>query len=189
MAEDVAHLLDEYAVRFRRGERPDLREYLQRAGEGADELARLVDAVLQAVPPPAASEEAVELSRAWVEGASPLLELRTRRRLRRADVVDALLEDLGLGLAQREKLRRRYHELETGQLEPERVDRRVWQALAETLQARVEDLAAWTRPAAAFDEGLAYYRVSEPVAASMPARAMPAEEPDEVDRLFGIGRA
>ncbi len=56
MADDVMVLFDEYAARFARGERPDPREYLRRAGEGAEELASLIDAAealrLTAAAPP-----------------------------------------------------------------------------------------------------------------------------------------
>ena len=45
-----------------------------------------------------------------------LAELRRTRRLRRDDVVGAIAERFGVKGAGRERLRRSYHELETGQL-------------------------------------------------------------------------
>src|ERR687895_755334 len=80
---------------------------------------------------------------AWVEGEPPLLALRTRRGLRREEVVDALVRALGLDVAKREKVKQRYHELETGQLDARRVDDRVWDALSGALRAPVEALRAW----------------------------------------------
>ena len=40
-------LFDEYVASFARGERPDLRDYLARAGDQREELAKLVDIWLQ----------------------------------------------------------------------------------------------------------------------------------------------
>jgi len=54
---DVDRLFDELAAAYVRGERPDLPAYLARAGDEADELARLVDAFLRTVPPPEPSED------------------------------------------------------------------------------------------------------------------------------------
>ena len=183
MAEDVFRLFDEFAARFARGERPDVREYLARARGGADELARLVDRFLAAAPAPEPDDDAVAMLEAWIEGEPPLLELRRRRGLRRAAVVEALVERLGLDRAKREKVAGYYHQLETGLLDPGRVDRRVLAALAETLRARGEDLLAWPGRLPAAEP--AYRRVPE--AAPAPPRSPPAARPedwDEVDELF-----
>lgn len=192
---DVAALFDEYAAAFARGEEPDLREYLTRAGEGADELARLVEAFVAAAPAPEPSEERIALTRAWAQGQSPLLELRTRRGVRREEVVDAILGRFGIGSGKRQKVAGYYHELEAGLLDPLRVDRSVWELLAELLRASVSDLRRRPRlspppPGMA----VAYQRSARKAAfESLPARAAPAsaaepEPPDEVDRLFRSGR-
>jgi hypothetical protein len=183
MPEDVFTLFDDYAARFARGEAPDLRGYLTRAGEGAGELGRLVDAFLARASPPAPDEDRVALARAWVEGQPPLLELRTRRGLRRDAVVDALVQLLGLDPMKREKVKRYYHELESGLLEPRGVDRRVWEALAEALKAQVADLVAWRpRPA---ELPAVYFRATELAAAAAGAASAPTDEAeDEIDRLF-----
>jgi hypothetical protein len=183
MPEDAFTLFDDYAARFARGEAPDLRGYLTRAGEDAGELGRLVDAFLARASPPDPDEERVALARAWVEGEPPLLELRTRRGLKRDAVVDALVQLLGLDPIKRAKVKRYYHELESGLLEPQRVDRRVWAALAQTLKAQVADLAAW-RPRPIEPLGEVYHRREDASLEFALFTARPPEPADEVDRLF-----
>jgi hypothetical protein len=179
-------LFEEYAGRFAGGERPDLREYLARAGEGQDELARLVDSFLQWAEPPEPEEDAVAVAQAWIEGEAPLVALRTRRGLRRDAVVDFLVETFGLDPAKRAKVRRYYHELETGQLDRRRVSARLVDALGTLLDTRVGELLAW-KPQPMAPEP-AYYRASAPTMAA-PAAAPPSrEEPDEIDVLFTAGR-
>jgi hypothetical protein len=185
MADDVFHLFDEFAASYARGERPDPRGYLVQAGEGHDELASMIERFVQATPPPPPSEETLAMVSAWVEGEPPLLELRRRRGLKRETVVDALVRGLGIADEKREKVAGYYHELETGQLETARVDRRVFDALAQALRARVEDLAAWRSPP--MPASRAYHRVTEQLSAPAPSMLAPAsqaEEWDEVDRLF-----
>ena len=185
MADEAMALFEEYAARFARGEHPDLREYLGRAGDGADELARLVDAFLIRAPAPEPDEDAVALMRAWAAGEPPLLALRVRRGLRREAVVDALVRALGLSPEKRAKVAGYYHELEAGLLDPARVSRHVFEALAETLRARAGDLQAWRARAPEPAAG-AFLRAPEPVTAQLaaPAPAGPEEAWDEVDELF-----
>jgi len=160
-------------------------EYLARAGEEADELAALLDAFLQAAPPPPPAEETVATMEAWAAGESPLLALRVRRGLRRAQVVEALVKLLGLDPAKERKVGRYYHRLETGLLDPARVDRRVFEALARTLKTRVTELLTWRPPP--LEAEPAYRLEPDAVMTEMAASAAPsapAEEPDEIDRLF-----
>ena len=81
----------------------------------------------------------------------------------------------------REKVERRYHELETGQIEA-RADPALLDELADLFKTRARDLLAWKpRPLAA---EAAYFRAATPLPAA-PALAQPEDaEPDEVDRLF-----
>jgi hypothetical protein len=192
MPEDVFSLFDDYAARFARGERPETRSYLARAGAGAGELAQLIDGYLARATPPPPSEDAVALTTASLRGRSPLVEARERRGLRREEVVDALIAALGLDRAKREKVGRYYEELETGLREARRVDRRVFDALGATLRASVSDLLAWRPlpPRPAFSVFLASRAMrpaqtwaAGPARAAEPAAA--AEAPDEIDRLFG----
>lgn len=186
MADELFLLFDEYRGRWRGGEWPDVREYLGRAGKDADELALLIDTFLEQADPPPVREEARALVEAWTTGESPLLELRTRQGLSRAAVVDFVVKTFGLDLAKREKVRRYYHELETGRLDPEGLSPKLVDTLAQVLKARVGDLLAW-RPAP-LPAAPAYYRADAPPASPAPP-AGPPEEPDEVDLLFrGGGR-
>lgn len=181
----LEHLLDEYAVRFRRGEQPDLREYLRRAGEDAEELAALVDRFLQAAPAPEADEAALARMRAWVEAESPLHRARLAQGRRRAEVVAALVKLLGLDPAREQKVGRYYHELETGQLATKGIDARVWDALAQILQAPAEKLRSWRPPPALAAAAPAYFRLAEEDRRLLELPDRQEEEPDEVDRLFG----
>jgi hypothetical protein len=186
MRNDVLTLLDDYAARFARGERPEVRAYLARAGAGADELAELIEGFLARASPPPPDEDTVALTAAWIEDRPPLLELRTRRGLTRDAVVDALIAALGLDRAKREKVKRYYHELETGLREPWRVDRRVFGALARVFGARESDLVGWRPRPLAPEAPLAYARAAAPAPSiAVPQREERVEERDEIDRLFG----
>lgn len=191
---DVSALFDEYAAAFARGEDPDLREYLTRAGAGADELARLVEAFVATAPATEPSEERIALARAWAEGQSPLLEVRTRRGVRREEVVDAILGRFDIDAAKRQKVAGYYHELEAGLLDPLRVDRSVWELLAELLRSSVSDLRRRPRLSPPPPGMAVAYRRAAPKAAlealsapAAPAAAQAPEPPDEVDRLFRFG--
>jgi hypothetical protein len=187
MGEDVVRLFDEFAARFARGERPDAREYLERAGEGREELAGMLDRFVSLRPPPEPDEEAVAAMRAWIVGEPPLLRLRRDRGVGREQVVDALVGELTLDPGKREKVADYYHDLEAGLLEPARVDRRVLRVVAGALRARLEDILPWPgRPLGA--QG-AFYRL--PPRAAPPQAGVPGapagragREWDEVDELF-----
>ena len=185
MADPVLQLFEEYVNRYAAGERPDVRDYLIRAGEGRDELAGLVSRFLQWADAPEPDEDLVALAQAWIEGEAPLVALRVRRGLRREQVVEWVLERFGLASASRDKVGRRYHELETGQLDASRADPALIEGLAGLLHARVGDLLAWKpRPLAAEP---AYFRAAESLAQPSPTAGGMAGPPDEVDRLFGVG--
>jgi hypothetical protein len=190
MPERVETLFDEYARAFAAGERPQARDYLARAGGKADELGTLIDRFVAAAPAPRPGEVAVALTEAMLGGEPPLVLLRTRQGLRRDQVVDALVAALGLDPRKRLKVERYYEQLETGMLESRRVDLQVWDALGETLRAKLDEIRSW-RPARAHFGSLTFGGVEAPAAPPTPmapamatARA-PADEPDEVDRLFG----
>lgn len=191
---DVDRLFDELAAAYVRGERPDLPAYLARAGDDADELARLVDAFLRTVPPPEPSEDDVAVMRARLEGEPGLLALRKRRGRRVDEVVDDLAARLDLD--DRPRLRRYYQRLEGGVLDPHRIDERVWNALQELFATSVRNLI---RPLVTRQGGsaMAYYRrtVSRDGPAMLQAAAQvepalvadadpPPAQRDALDRLF-----
>lgn len=191
MAERVTELFAEYADAYARGERPEAREYLARAADEGDELARLIDQFVSSAPAPVPNYEDLFLTAAWLSGDPPLLELRRRRRLKRDQIVDDLIRILGIDARKREKVSRYYHRLENGLLNVEWIDHSVWDALAETLDARVTDLVA-RRPPTRSPQA-AYFRVTEDAgtgmakadAAAPTVAARYVDEPDEIDRLFG----
>jgi hypothetical protein len=191
-ADVVLDLFDDFARRFARGERPPVLDYVERAGERGDELAGMLNRFLASAPPPQPPAERVEMMRAWIAGEPPILELRKRRGLTRDVVVEQLLGLLGLRAERRAKVRRYYHELETGLLEPRGVDRRVWDALAQVLGASATDLAGWrprqldAKPAFRMSAN-AMLDQSDAVLTSVLSSAA-AEEEDEVDRLFAGSR-
>ena len=192
---DVDRLFDELAAAYVRGERPDLPAYLARAGDEADELARLVDAFLRVVPPPEPSEDDVAVMRARLEGEPGLLALRTRRGRKVDEVVDELA--VRLEVDDRPRLKRYYQRLEGGVLDPHPVDERVWDALRDVFATSVRNLI---RPLVTRRGGsaMAYYRSGPPdgAGAQLRARMTPREpdlvadadrpppERDALDRLF-----
>lgn len=183
----VETLFDEFATRYLRGEQPDVREYLERAGpDDRDDLGRMLDRFLQAAPARASSEEDVVLMQARLEAAPPLLVLRLRRGLRVDTVTDALLGALGIDPGKRRKVKTYYQRLETGLLDPTGVDTSVWGALGEFLHANARALAgSGFRPPAL---EVVYHRDADYAAAPavIPTHAAESEW-DEVDEFF-LGR-
>ena len=189
MADRVFELFDEYAAAYARGERPQAREYLERAGADSGELARLLDAYLARAPAPPPPAESAQLLEAFLARETPVLALRRARGVTRDALVDALIERLGLDRTKREKVKRYVHELETGTLDAERVDPSVWETLAEKLKARLDDVRAW-RPPAIAAAAPTYFRADADHAAPLvlePVLPEEREPPDEIDRLFGRG--
>jgi len=183
----VDELFADYAAALARGERPRARDYLDRAGAEAeaeaDELATMIERFLQAAPRPVATAEESALLAGWLQREPPLLALRVRHGLKRAAVVESLLDALELEPRSRDRLADAYHELESGNLDPAGVDASVWSALAEILKANVRELAAWRPPPL---EAKAAYRLSDfrgPPETRANIRQRESER-DEVDRLF-----
>lgn len=187
MKSRVELLFDEFAMRYVRGERPDVRDYLEQVRNlgQLEQLTFLIDRFLKAVPARESTEEDLVLMEAQFGQKPPLLLLRERRELRREAVVGALLAVLGLDPAKRDKLDRYYHELESGLLDAERVDRSVWNALGELLHANVRALFASRVPY--LDLTVYYLLAPETDLESSRGRLADAEEPDEIDRLFTAG--
>ena len=191
---DVDRLFDELAAAYVRGERPDLPAYLARAGDDADELARLVDAFLRTVPPPQPSQDDVAVMRARLEGEPGLLALRKRHGRKVDEVVDDLATRLDVD--DRPRLKRYYQQLEGGLLDPHKIDERVWNALQDLFATSVRNLI---RPLVTRQggSGMAYYRRTvsrdSPVVLQAAASAEPTivsdadprpAERDTLDQLF-----
>ena len=175
-------LFDDWAARFGRGERPDLRDYLTRAGDGRDELAALADAWLSRVEPPEPDDDAVVVAAAWIEGVPPIAELRRRRGLSLDQVVDAVVERFGLDRRKQGKVKTYYEEIESGKLVP--ADRGLASTLADLLRARGLDLFARRHlPATPPPAQAAPFRAES---AAMAVKLSPASPPeqDEIDVLF-----
>jgi hypothetical protein len=185
--EHASVLFDEYAAAYVRGERPRVEAYLERAGGDAEALADLIDEFLRSAPAPTPKREDLELLEGFLAGDTPLLRLRVARGETRERVVEAVVEKLGLDRMKLGKVKRHYHRLEAGTLDPARVDRRVFEVLAEALRARVEDLTAW-RPRPPSLKVSAAYRTTAHVPPSPAAPRILAEpkaaEYDQIDLLF-----
>ena len=182
-------LFDDFAAAWARGDRPSLDEYLDQAGPEAGQLARLVQEYVARAPVPEPSADAVERLDAFLEREPGLLVLRRRRGVRVDEVVAALVRALGLDAKQRPKVKQRYLQLEGGLLDPSRVSAAVWKVLDGVIGPAGGEAARWgrpapTAPAPAFRRAEATLAFDAAPAAAMEQR--PTEEPDEVDRLFGI---
>ena len=128
----IPQLFDEWAASYARGERPDPRLFLARAGDRRDELSALMERFLQAAPRPQPTDEDVELVQAWMRGDSPLAEIRSRRGITRDQIVTAIQERFGLRDDQRAAIKDYYHQLESGLISPRRLSARLVQFLSET---------------------------------------------------------
>ena len=178
-------MFDEYTDRFRSGEHPDPLVYLERAGEARDELRGMIDEFLRTAPPPEPAPEMVAVIAALREGTSPTLRLRVQRGVKIDQVVNVLMQELGLKTSRRKKVARYYQQLEQGLLDLTRVDGRVFGAIAKALGVAVSDLLFPARPAAA--PAPAYLRSSEEaeeVFEVLLESRTAMEERDEVDDLF-----
>ena len=187
----VAALFDEFAASWARGERQDVRDYLDRAGEQRAELAALLDGFLAAAKVQPPSEETLATFSQLVPDeyqTPPMLAIRVSMGLRRAQVVRQLRAFLGLNPSAEEKVSRYYHELETGLLDPRGVSPRVWHCLATVLGPGIRSLMVSPHEPPPVVVA-AYYRLSDSAANIQPSaapapRPSEAAEPDEVDRLF-----
>lgn len=188
-------LLGELVDRWARGAPLDVEELLVRAGPRSDELADLIDAFLQRAPRREPTPDALAFVRSLDEPS--LLLARQQRRLKLDDFVAGLVEKLGLPTATSAKVRRYYQRLELGQLDPAGVAAAVWIALADLLGRDAKGLAIVPPPVPAAapmfrvaDAGTSLFDMvplAVPAGRSEPAGPMARDEPDEVDRLFGVG--
>jgi len=184
---DAARLFDEWAAALARGERAHAPDFIRRAGDAADDLASMMDRFLRERPRRDADPAAVDLARAWMAGQAPLVELRARHDVTRDDVVAAVMNTFGLAPEKRQIVKRYYHRLEAGELDPARLAPPLLELLGRLLHAPASAIAAWrSRP---LDVAPAFRAV--PVAAAdadvlraSPVAREPVEDDEEVRALF-----
>lgn len=205
----VERLFEEFRAEHAARRAPDPQQYLARAGdEERLELETLIEAYLVRAPrrpfdstafDEAGAAELVDLAERSLGAASGLWpallpRLRSRARLRRAELVSRLAEALGVG-DREEKVASYYHQMERGLLSPRGVSDRVIEALSAIVGTTPEELRragdgpeplpAGSAPGPAFARTVGFEEV--PPAPASPGSTS-AEEPwDEVDELFRGG--
>lgn len=189
MDDRLLELFEDFAARRARGERPDPLPYIEGAGADAQDMRRMIERLVMSAPPPAPASGVVAMMRALAEGEPPLLGARLHRRLAVDAVATGLVELLGLRPERRDKVRRLYQRLEGGLLDATLVDPRLVTALAQTLGISERDVALGAAPAGGGADAIRFARAAPPGGIAALERAHlrgPLEEPDEVDRLFGV---
>ena len=215
MTPDRDRILSEFIDAWNAGERPDVDDYLARApAEERGELADQLLSFLSVAPTPAYSDAALEAIRAdpivaevlaapeQRGGLLPKLlsTLRERFGVTTPQLAGELVRELDLPSDRQEKTAAYLDRLERGELEPTRVSRRVFDALARLFRvprAELEgagDLGGFRPTAMA---GGAVFRAEEDAAEAVAphlellAEALAApgsEDRDVVDDLFLGGR-
>ena len=216
MTPDRDQILSEFIDAWNAGARPDVDDYLARVtGEERDELAGRLATFLTTAPTPAYSDAALEAIRAEPivaevlsspdapGGLLPKLlgNLRERLSVTTPQLAGELVRELDLPADRQEKTAAYLDRLEHGELEPARVSRRVFDALARVFRVPRDqlegaaDLSRWAPPAA-MASGPVFRAEDDAAQAVAPhlelladALATPgAEQRDEVDELFLGGR-
>jgi len=178
--ETVEQLFDDFIDARQRGEHPDVGVFLERAGADREALGRLIDVYLVNAPVVPPDEEAIVLIEARLAERSALVELRERRGLGLAAVIEQLREALGLAISVRPRLAEAYEDLERDWLDPRRVQPPVWAALKSIFGLDVRRLVP-AHPPEPF-EAVLMRRASAPEVLHDDV-GEPAER-DQVDELF-----
>jgi transcriptional regulator with XRE-family HTH domain len=189
----VTDLLNAFAEAWRSGARPDAAEYLDRAPPGQrEELAAAIEGFLAVAPEPdydanawAALTADPAVPAVAAEAWSTLLpRLRERRGLSTDGLAAALADRFAVA---QPRTRAYLDDLEHDRLRPERLSRRLLDALAALLDAP----AAWLERAAstpAAASALYRGRTEERLEVLADAMLTPKDEWDAVDELFQGGR-
>jgi hypothetical protein len=181
----VMALVEEFAAARARGEEPDVREYLERAGDHAGEFGSMVSAIISATPPPAPSAEALASAHALLASEPPHLALRHRRGLTVDELADHLVGELGIAPSGRTRLRALYQRLEAGLVDAAGIAARLRSALATAFDVAEGEIVA--PPAAG--RGVVFARGPEGWEGALddlPVDALPGPPSAEVDDLFGL---
>jgi transcriptional regulator with XRE-family HTH domain len=205
---DPDRILGEFIDAWRAGERPDAGAYVDRAPPAArTELAHTIEEFLSLAPEPEydaaawaalSADPAVARVAAAVEGdaaeswSALLPRLRERRDLSLDALAGAVSDRLGLAAGRQPKARAYLDDLEHDRLVPERLSRRLLDALAAVL----ETPAAWLEragagpaaPAAALYRRQGEGAVEQRLEVIADAMLAGAGDWDEVDELFQGGR-
>jgi len=170
-----------------RGERPEVGACVGRAGKDAGDLAALVDVflVVAVPPPPPPPPPPRETARQRVRALGPqptLRDLRGKAGLTPDRLIDEIVATFAIAPAKRKRVKDYYRELEAGLLDPSAVSSSLWDLLGPVLGAEPSLLVDATRHEPAAKRALLSAEVLMDSAPSSPA-----DEPDEVDRLFTSG--
>jgi hypothetical protein len=183
MSPELETLLDELARRHARGEPLDVEGTLRRAGDGADELAPLIEAFLARAPRRGLTPASLRFVQSLDD--PPMLRARVAKALKGDDVVDAIVTECELAPEARPRVRRYYQQLEGGILDPTRVSASVWDVVTGLLGRSRALLSA---PAGPPPAAAPMYRAHASVDLQERLVTLPAPEPpaplDEVDALF-----
>jgi hypothetical protein len=195
----VEELLQSYIEEHREGGDANPVAFLgEVSGAERDELAALIDHYLSRAPAKAFDREAFERFRAdprWRAAAERILaptleELRSQAELSKREVAEALARELDV-VGHEQTVKARYHELETGRLDPRRIATRVWGALAAMFGQSADRLreileTAHEGGAAGGEAAAVFARQSLPQAPASPGTPAPAvqESEDPVDAAF-----
>ena len=212
---DADRLLRDYVKRFESGGDTDPTDLLEQlSGSERRRLSELIDGYLENAAPGqewdagafegSLAERASNLvAESWSDEAGELphelVSLRTRRKLKRSELVARLAETLGVA-SQEQKVAAYYHGLERGTLPWAAVSDRVFDALAGILDTSADALrkaGSSIAPSAGGEPDPAFARLTRPAPAAAdettqdetaagPGGRQAAEEEDwdEVDRLF-----
>lgn len=185
----VDELYRRYVSEYRKTGDADPRTYLDELrGIDRAELAARIDRFLDSAPPPAFDAEAFAKFRgdrkrqaliARILEPETLVELRTEAGASKRAVSEALAERLGLA-EHAATVRARYHDIETGNVDPRSVTSGVWDTLAEILRAPSERLReaaerAFSR-APGEQGGAVFARSQDPAAAGLSHELPPAQD-------------
>ena len=216
MTSDRDRILSEFIDAWNAGQRPDVDDYIARVpAEEQGELAEQLASFLSFAPTPTYSDAALEAIRAEPIVAAALAApgerggllpallsgLRKRFSMTTPQLAGQLVRELELSSDREQKTAAYLDRLERGELEPARISRRVFDALAKVFGVPRDelegagDLGGWAaRPAmAAGPVFRAEDEAAEAVSAHLDLLADALEAPggqarDEVDDLFLGGR-
>jgi transcriptional regulator with XRE-family HTH domain len=186
-------VLSEFIDAWNQGHRPRVREYLARLPDGPerDELAEQITSWLEVAPTPSYDEETRDEIRREPIVASvlsgPVPALRARAGLSISELAAGLIERLALNRHDIPRAAGYLERLESGDLDPTRISRRLLEALGALLGVPGRELAV-PRPAAGAifrAESDAADRARNDIEVLSRAAMTPAPPPmDELDRLF-----